>query len=260
MKRTLLTLIVLLPLLAFGQVKYLIFGVVNGNVPVKSVIDGNHDVYLDDETLVIVSSFIKDKYGNVFEVYYKNRKLYINPDFLKINKEDQKAFDTWDASELDSIKSKASYAADVIYRNDLKKAFAFLDNTKTKGLAVLNWSYYDESEYTSGTSAKIEVYNPAKKTIKYIWFSFVGYNAVGDVVSSKGQTIRTMKAVGPIKEKETGSYEFSYVWFSDLVQTAKLKAIKIQYMDGTFKLVPIPSSIILPKNLYNILNDEVDED
>jgi hypothetical protein len=260
MKRTILTLLALLPLLAFGQVKYLIFGVVDGNVPVSSTINGSDNIYLNDKTLVIVSSLIKDSDGGIFEIYYKNKKLYINTDFLKISKEDQKSFDKGEASELDSIKSKAFYAAEVIYKNDLKKAIAFLDNTKTKGLAVLNWNYYDESEYTNGTSTKIEVYNPMKKTIKYIWFSFVGYNAVGDIVSSKGQTIRTVKAIGPIKEKETGSYEFPYVWLTDIVQTAKLKSIKIQYMDGTFKLVPLPSAIILPKNLYDILHDDVEED
>ena len=62
-----------------------------------------------------------------------------------------------------------------------------------------------------------------------------------------------MKGVGPIKPEENGTYEYKYVWFTDLVETAKILSIKIQYMDGSFKTVVNPKEIMLTKNLLDIL-------
>jgi hypothetical protein len=73
----------------------------------------------------------------------------------------------------------------------------------------LNWSFYDESEYTEGTGTRIEVYNPTNKSIKYLWFSFVGYNAVDDILVIVEQVQNyNIKRCRSIKPDENGSYEF----------------------------------------------------
>jgi hypothetical protein len=101
------------------------------------------------------------------------------------------------------------------------------------------------------------VFNPTSKTIKYFWFTFIGYNPVGDpVVDFKRRTSSiTVKAVGPIDPNKNGSYEFKYVWFTDLAETAKISSIKVQYMDGSFKTIFNLKPVMLDDKSYNWLNE-----
>jgi hypothetical protein len=152
----------------------------------------------------------------------------------------------------------AERMAKLIYESEIDSISTFLDGCKKAGLVMLNWSFYKESEYTEGMSAKVEVYNPTKKTIKYIWLTFIGYNPVGDKVidTRKGTSNITVNAVGPINPNENGAYEFKYVWFTDLVKTAKISLIKVQYMDGSFKTIINPKSISLKEEYYNFLKEQ----
>jgi hypothetical protein len=59
---------------------------------------------------------------------------------------------------------------------DLKKnrrSINILKSCKSKGLAILNWSFYDESEYTEGTGTRIEVYNPTNNQILMVQFCWL---------------------------------------------------------------------------------------
>jgi hypothetical protein len=106
---------------------------------------------------------------------------------------------------------------------------------------------FDESEYTEGTSLNISVYNPTKKTIKYIWLTIAGFNPVGD--KYRNNIIKT--CVGPIEPKGSASYTFTYAWFTDLVVKCSLLSIKVQYMDGTFKTINKEKEITLPEGYEN---------
>lgn len=135
----------------------------------------------------------------------------------------------------------------------------FLKNGRIKGLTLLVSVIYDESEYTEGTSAKFVVYNPTQKTIKYLWFTVVGFNPVGDKVIDrvKGVSNITLKGVGPIEKDESGTYEFDYVWFTDMVETFKIISIKVQYMDNTIKTISNVKEITFTDDMLNSLkNDE----
>lgn len=132
-----------------------------------------------------------------------------------------------------------------------EQLFDEIEKSKKYGLLISDWGISDESEHTEGTSVFVNVYNPGSKTIKYIWFSFVGKNPVGDKVLDrvrKTSTITT-RGVGPIKPNESGSYTFEYAWFTDMVSTANIVSIKIQFMDGTFKTITNPKTIILKEDL-----------
>ena len=149
---------------------------------------------------------------------------------------------------------KALKHGEILYEIGIKKAEDFLKGTKSKGLTILDWSFYDESEFTDGTSIKIQIFNPTNKTIKYVWFTFAGYNAVNDkIVDRKRGANITMQGIGPIKPNELGTYNYDYVWFTDLVQTVKIISIKVQYMDGTIKLVTNPKEIIAPLEIQELL-------
>jgi hypothetical protein len=193
-----------------------------------------------------------------FEIKQYKNTYYIERSKLLINATFFEQIENMPTERSQAFKENAQNISELLYRGEVRKALKFLDNCKSKGLAVLDWSHYDESEYTEGTSIKIQVYNPTSKTIKYLWFSFVGFNPVGDrIISRKTGTGNIIKkAVGPIEPNENGSYEFSYAWFTDLVETARIVSIKVQYMDNSIKIIQNPQSTILPNQYYKFLFDE----
>ena len=57
--------------------------------------------------------------------------------------------------------------------------------------------------------------------------------------------MRTVKAVGPIEPDAGGTYRFEYTWMTDLVETAVFKSIKVQYMDGSVKVIAHPDRVVM---------------
>lgn len=124
------------------------------------------------------------------------------------------------------------------------------------GLMIVEDGPYDESEHTKGTGYTASVLNTSKKAIKYIWFYVLGINAVGDPVveRTKGTSLMTLRGIGPIESMESGEYDFEYVWFTDLVETTKLKSVKVQYMDGTIRTHSNPESLRLTRKERGLLD------
>ena len=187
------------------------------------------DKYLDKGVSVLISGIevCKDRYSSsstsFFQIMYNRHTYYIEKDKLLTRDSYYNQLKAMSSATADSFRAHARYISELLHEGSTRKALQFLDKCKPKGIAILEWSIYDESEYTDGTGVKIKVYNPTSKTIKYIWFTFTGYNPVGDrVVDYKRGSSVTMKGVGPIKPDESGSYEYTYVWFTDLVETAKV--------------------------------------
>lgn len=219
--------------------------------------------YIKKGTPIIIGGVTSCSYSqystprDFYEIYYNNQKYFIERESLATHDLAFSKIKEMSVTSSDAFRKSAIRIAGLLYEKDSRQLTKFLNSTKSKGVAILNWQFYDESEYTSGTSVKISVYNPTQKTIKYIWFTFGGYNAVGDkIVDRKRGGNITMQGIGPIKPGENGSYKYDYVWFTDLVQTAKVLSLKVQYMDGTIVTVSNPKEIILPKNLYELLSDE----
>ena len=222
---------------------------------------GGIDRYLKKGTLAIVSGVLNCRsfVGGMhyYEIIDKNETFYIEKDKFTISNEN--AFESISkfSTELkNSFKEHAQLYGKLFYNQQLNKVSDFFNDCKPKGLSVLKWNLFDVSEYTDGTGFKIHFYNPTSKTIKYIWTTIVGYNSVDDKVISKGQSSFTVKGVGPIEPEKEGSYSYDYVWMTDLVETAKIISIKVQYMDGSFKTVTNPKEIIMNKNLRSILFDD----
>lgn len=221
------------------------------------------DKYIKGGTAVLISGIenCKRSYLNTttgfFEIIYNNQTYFIEKDKLLTESSYYSQIENMSTGLADSFKANAQKIGQLLFENDKRKALNFIDGCKSKGLTILEWSYYDESEYTEGTSVKINIYNPTQKVIKYLWFTFIGFNPVGDKVVDMRRGLNiTMKGVGPIKPGESGTYEYSYVWFTDIVETARIASIKVQFMDGTFKTVTNPKDIILPTSLYSILFEE----
>ncbi len=149
----------------------------------------------------------------------------------------------------DSLVRQRMHFQDSLETIRQKKFEEYIKKCALKGIGVFSFGAVDASEYTEGSGVEMTFYNPTKKIVKYVHATVVGYNAVNDPVVESGKTSHTLKCIGPINPGEDGTYNFEYVWFTDIVETAKLTSIKVQYMDGTEKIISKPSEVIMPKAL-----------
>lgn len=198
--------------------------------------------------------------SDYYEIVYKEKSYFINSNKILIKNyrfEDILDSDDKTQNKLKEFAISYSKILDLVL---VEQAIKNLKNFKKFGLGIYEWELYKASEYTEGLGVNIKVYNPTNKTIKYIWFSFIGFNPVNDKVIDyvSGKSIITKKAVGPILQDEFATYNFDYVWFSDLVETAKIYFIKVQYMDGTTITIKNPAAIILKSDDKKMLDDYYD--
>lgn len=192
-----------------------------------------------------------------YEVAYDGKVYYLPFKTVLTKQNVFELIEAFDSNQKVKFRDKAVEMSKLLLLTTKQEALKFLEGCKAKGLAILDWSFYDQSDYTEGTGVRIKIYNPTAKVIKYITFTFVAFNPVGDKITDKvrGSNI-SMKGVGPIKPGESGSYNYEYVWFTDLVESVRIMNIRIQYMDGTIKSVNNPKDIILSSEHYRILFEE----
>lgn len=199
-----------------------------------------------------------DTETNFYEVMIAGKPFYINQAYVFLKETDKKRLDSMPAESFSQFQASAKSASEYIRKKELERALGAIEATRKYGLTILESSIYDTSEYTEGTGFKIAVYNPSTKMIKYVSFTVVGYNAVNDPVRgrAKGPTSITVKGVGPIKQNESATYDWAYMWFTDLVQRFKIKEIKLQYMDGTKRTIKNTDVITLNPRHLEIITDE----
>lgn len=99
-----------------------------------------------------------------------------------------------------------------------------------------------EVQVLSGSSIHrdpyVEYKNTSSKTYKYVHFSFIPYNAVGDTVADKPSSI---KATGP--EEPGPGPDMAYklykdnVWRDNTIDHIVIDSIRIEYMDGSEELL-----------------------
>lgn len=204
-----------------------------------------------------------------YEIRYNGKYLFLKTEDLFCEKDYYTIISNLSEIEYAKFKEYSTKIADAEMLQEIEKAEAkklqelqkakdFLNNSAKQGILVKSWKIYDESKYSEGTSVELNYINPTKKTVKYIWTTFVGYNAVDDPIidNLKGVKNITVKSIGPIAPDESGSYVFEYVWHTDIISTAKITNIKVQYMDGTFKTITDPSKVIISDEILKILEIE----
>lgn len=223
------------------------------------------DINVDNGTILIVSGYkhcddesILQKKADYLEVMYKGEEYYVSPESVKFAEDIDyiSLLKKMDSEQYERFKKHAKYLGEIYHDGKITEIHDFLKSCKPKGLSVLNFSIFDESEYTDGTSAKVEVWNPTSKIIKYIWFNLVGYNSVDDVVYKSGKPTVTVRAIGPIEPQSSSAYTFNYVWFTDLVQRAKISSITVKFMDGTINTIKNEKAIELSKEQYKYIKQE----
>lgn len=116
------------------------------------------------------------------------------------------------------------------------KLSKFIYKSKKVGITLLDWNIVEGNIGLGliGTSLRFNIYNPTKKTIKYIWFNIKGMNSFNDIVS-----LGKFTGIGPIEPSTSAAYYFTIAeTFS--VEKVKISSIKIQYMDKTFRVINNP--------------------
>lgn len=97
----------------------------------------------------------------------------------------------------------------------------------------------EEANVAGGVDIKTEIYNASDKVIKYITFSYVAYNAVGDVISCtiKKKNVVAGKLTGPIGVNKTATAVFENMWYNNTVSKIAIKEITVQYMDDSLETI-----------------------
>lgn len=198
-----------------------------------------------------------------YEILYGGRHLLVPEYALEVDEFTQKQMAAMTQEEIDaSMKAWERHSMEMRHRQ-LGDAVKALDATKKHGIAILDVGIFDVSEHTEGTGFNIEFINTTKKTIKYIIFNVVGLNAVGDPVRNRitGATTASFRGIGPIGPDENASYKRDYLWHTDLVDSFRLTSVKLEFMDGSSKVVTdikavrLKGSVVATINSPNIKDD-----
>ncbi|MFM6954024.1 MAG: hypothetical protein ACKOWL_03470, partial [Sphingobacteriaceae bacterium] len=105
-------------------------------------------------TIVVVSGVRTCKSERYFEIIYKNKPYYIKKGYLGFveNIDYSTKISSLSEEQADTFRANAVYSATLLHRKTLNEALKFLESCKTKGLTIVDWGVFDESEYTDGTS------------------------------------------------------------------------------------------------------------
>lgn len=90
--------------------------------------------------------------------------------------------------------------------------------------------------YAGGVNVYISFLNISEKTIKYVVFMALPYNAVDDVViDSMGKQEARLRYIGPCKSNEEcfDGGGFENVWYDHSIQRIELTGFEITFMDGS---------------------------
>lgn len=91
-----------------------------------------------------------------------------------------------------------------------------------------------------GVSIRYAIKNIGPKEIKYFTFTFVPYNAVGDIVKCTIKNVdeKSVRGIGPIAQNcIENNYFFENVWYNNSITSVKLVSAVIEYMDGTIEVI-----------------------
>jgi len=193
-----------------------------------------------------------------YEILINGKSYYIKQSEVKLSESDKKRLDAMSADVVSDYRNKAISLSLNIRLKQLNEVSRAIEKNSKHGLTLLKHNIYDTSEYTDGTGFSVSVSNPTKKTIKYISFTIIGYNSVNDPVSggNKRGTSITVKGVGPIEPNRSGSYDWEYLWLTDLVQTHKITSIRLEYMDGSKRTIKNIKDITLAPEHYLTMSEE----
>ena len=87
----------------------------------------------------------------------------------------------------------------------------------------------------NGVGVRHRYFNASDKVMKYITFTYVPYNDVGDQVccTINKKVEAAGRLTGPVEPKEVGSVEWDVLWYNPTISEIQLAEVSIEYMDGS---------------------------
>lgn len=164
-------------------------------------------------------------------------------DIFVLDEDGLKAVDNFNEQDAQASLEDWKAFSKKLYATNLANAQKAIRAVYAAGVLIKNMTVFDQSEYTDATGWRTSIVNLNKKTIKYVTFRIVGINAVGDPVREMGQTVRTLRGVGPIEHGEEATYKDEFMWMTDIVESSRLASVTIEYMDGSKKTISDTASI-----------------
>ena len=111
-----------------------------------------------------------------------------------------------------------------------------LAQEKNKVMEIFN-IYPSFPNSASGVSFSIDwFYYNTKKEIKYIYFTVVPYNAVGDrqYCDIRDYATFTGSSTGPISaSSRPKKYHWENAWYNSTIDSLEIIKVRLEYMDGT---------------------------
>lgn len=222
-----------------------------------------------------ISSAKKTIYDKAYMAFQKDsidkREAFVKDSLDKRSKFVNDSIKGYQAFVKDSIAEYEEYLRLSVKVDSMRAAFSSTKTLKekkdrefwgSKGSPVaINMVRWNQNS-AGGITAKFEVLNLSRKTIKYIAISGYFKNAVGDRVYNQIGTSSTytVRGIGPIGPAPTsfanyelfadamGSYDFDDCFFySRTANSIEVSSVKLTYTDGTTQTV---SGKTLEKQLY----------
>jgi len=224
----------------------------------------NSSSNLPSQALVVVIRSVPcvSRYGSSYskdllEVLYAGERRLVPTDTVFMSSDHVKRLAALEPGQIEASIDQWRLVSLLARKKELERVMAALNATSKYGVALLKASIFDVSEHTEGTGFEATVYNPTKKTIKYVSFTVVGLNAVGDAVTAgiRGGSAPLLRGIGPIGPGESGSYSKDYMWMTDVVQSFRIRSIKLEYMDGSSKVVSDMKKIRLSTQDYEAMTN-----
>lgn len=205
----------------------------------KKIVFAEKYFFRETKKLDSLLSIIKRSFPNIHE-----RAKVASAVIVQIEAEEKRQVEEADKqAELTAIDQEKKDKKEI---DSLNKEFEkSLNILRTKSIVLYNWSWSYPNEYSRSAEVSITVINPYKQKIKYLWFTFTAKNPVGDPIRDgiSGKTETTVQGIGPIEYSAKGSYQFENVFYSKVIETIKIKQIKIQFFDGSVKVLSNPVSL-----------------
>ena len=123
-----------------------------------------------------------------------------------------------------------------------EKAFnAYVAKIKSQGVALISSRFTNDGNGAKGV--EYTALNTSNKRAKYVIMEVVGYNSVDDPVWSDGY-LKRYSGIGPLDPGQYATWNFNNIWDrGDLVKSYEIKALIIQFADGTSKTVKLPEPL-----------------
>jgi len=182
----------------------------------------------------------KYKYGtaNYLRAYYSGKPVIVRAIDVSISGEDWEKLNQFDSTKIATLVPTMQNLSMKFYDDAQAKYKMFVAKTKSNGLLIKKAELIDHSRTIEGVGFSISFQNISPKTIKYLGITLTGINPVDDVVS-----VKKVRAIGPIRPNNVGSYDFDFVWLTDIVTKFKME-LKIDYSDGTSKIISNAQNLV----------------